>query len=293
MNPILKTTTLALGHAQRSLFIIELKFREFSMETILFWISALASWEIWRKWYLSILSVAKLTSTLKYRFVLLLTPIICVGILFLILRFLASQDVRNDILYLIFYLVMGTAWLGMAVEAFLFCGLSVHDDVIEKQNIAAFCGISGALIGVTLCFAGGNIGDGPGWWTVAYSAMLSTGAWFLLWLVLAFFTQISEAISIDRDSASGLRLAGFLVGSGAILGWAVAGKWESFDATTVDFIKHGWSAVILAIAAIIVEKVCQLTAKRPFLPITSHGLIPLLSYIGGSIICILVWGGRI
>lgn len=263
------------------------------MEGLLFGILSLPSWIIWPKWYFSILSFTKLASTLKYRFVLLLTPIICVGILFLILRFLGSKDVRNDAFYLIFYLVMGTSWLGIAVETFLFCGLSVRDDAIERQNIAASCGISGALIGVTLCFAGGNIGDGPGWWTVVYSAMLSTGAWFLLWLVLEFFTHISEAIAIDRDSASGLRLAGFLVASGAILGWAVAGEWESLGATTVDFIRHGWSAVILAIAAIMVEKVCQPTAKRPLLPITTHGLIPFLFYIGGGIVCILVWGGGI
>ncbi|MHC5732229.1 MAG: hypothetical protein ACYTXY_50850, partial [Nostoc sp.] len=76
------------------------------MEGLLFGILTVASWVIWPKWYFSILSVTKLASTLKYRFVLLLTPIICVGILFLILRFWASKDVRNDVFYLIFYLVM-------------------------------------------------------------------------------------------------------------------------------------------------------------------------------------------
>ncbi|OUL18272.1 hypothetical protein BV378_36860 [Nostoc sp. RF31YmG] len=263
------------------------------MEATLFLISILASWKIWSKWYLSILSVTKLASPFKHRFAMLITPVICVGLLLGILRVLASQDVRNNVFYLFFYLLMGTTWLGIAVQAFLFCGLSVRDDAIERQNTAASYSISGALIGVTLCFAGGNIGDGPGWWAVVYSAMLSTNAWFLLWLVLEFFTQISEAIAIDRDSASGLRLAGFLIASGAILGWAVAGKWQSLNATTVDFIRHGWFAIILAIAAIMGEKVCQPTAKRPFLPITTHGLIPLLSYIAGSIIYILVWGGKI
>ncbi|MHC5673254.1 hypothetical protein [Nostoc sp.] len=33
----------------------------------------------------------------------------------------------------------------IAVETFLFCGLSVRDDAIERQNIAASCDISGAL----------------------------------------------------------------------------------------------------------------------------------------------------
>ncbi|MEH2163310.1 MAG: hypothetical protein V7K38_20325 [Nostoc sp.] len=107
------------------------------------------------------------------------------------MRVLASQDVRNNVLYLTFYLLMGATWVGIAVEAFLFCGLSVRDDAIERQNAAVSYSISGALIGVTLCFAGGNIGDGPGWWVVVYLAMLPIGAWFLLWLVVEFFTQIS------------------------------------------------------------------------------------------------------
>ncbi|MFN6461681.1 MAG: hypothetical protein RMZ41_007505 [Nostoc sp. DedVER02] len=261
------------------------------MEPVLVWISVVTSWKIWGKWYLSIFSVTKLASPLPHRFLLLITPIICAGILYGTLRILASHDVRNNVLYLTFYLLMGATWVGIAVEAFLFCGLSVRDDAIERQNAAVSYGISGALIGITLCFAGGNIGDGPGWWVVAYSAMLSTGAWFLLWLVLEYFTQISEAIAIDRDRASGLRLAGFLVASGAILGRAVAGNWESFDATTIDFVRYGWPVIILAIAAIKVEKVCQPTAKQPSLPITSHGLIPLFSYISSSIIYILVWGG--
>ena len=40
------------------------------------------------------------------------------------------------------------------------------------------------MLGVTLCYAGGNIGNGPGWWVVVFSAGLSTVALFAAWMVL-------------------------------------------------------------------------------------------------------------
>jgi uncharacterized membrane protein YjfL (UPF0719 family) len=210
-----------------------------------------------------------------------------------ILRLLSSEDVRNNSLYLLFYLLMGATWLGIAVLIVPFWGLSARDDAIERQNPAASISISGALLGVTLCFAGGNIGNGPGWWTVVYSAFLSTSAWFLLWLFLELFTTISESITIDRDRASGWRLASFLVALGLVLGWAVAGDWQSFAATTIDFAIFGWSAIVLTAVALMVEMVCQPTAKRPILPVGTHGLIPSIFYLGSAILCICLWGGLI
>jgi len=263
------------------------------MKTILILILVLVSLIIWSKWYSSILSVTELASSFKYRLVILVTPVICVGILLGILGTLASYNVRNNIFLIEFYLLMGTIWLGVAIETFLFFGLSARDDAIERNNVAAYSSIVGALIGVTFCFVGGNFGDKSGWWIVVYSAILSTSTWFFLWLVLEFSTHISEVITIDRDNASGLRLAGFLVSSSIILGWAVAGNLVSVSAATVNFIKHGWRAVILMMAAIIIEKVCQPTARKPFSSIITHGIIPLLAYISISMICILVLGKRI
>ena len=40
---------------------------------------------------------------------------------------------------------------------------------------AAVPAVVGALVGVTFCYAGGNIGDGPGWWVVVFSAGAGDG----------------------------------------------------------------------------------------------------------------------
>jgi hypothetical protein len=40
---------------------------------------------------------------------------------------------------------------------------------LEHGNPAA-----GAILGLTLAFARGNIGNGPGWWVVVFSAGMST-----------------------------------------------------------------------------------------------------------------------
>mgnify|MGYP006204508805 CR=1 FL=1 len=96
-------------------------------------------------------------------------------------------------------------------------------EMAERGNAAAAYAGAGAVVAIALCFAGGNIGDGPGWWVVVFSAALSTGVFYLLWLFFEGQASISDAITIDRDPAVALRIAGFFVGSGLILGRAVAG----------------------------------------------------------------------
>jgi hypothetical protein len=69
----------------------------------------------------------------------------------------------------------------------------------------------GALLAVTLCYAGGNVGDVPGWWVVILSAALSTGTLLVAWLTLTGTAPIVDAVTVDRDPAAGLRLGAFLV----------------------------------------------------------------------------------
>ena len=138
----------------------------------------------------------------------------------------ASYDVQDDPVYVVFYMSMGAAWVGLAVRVVLpYLGLSARDDVLERGNVAAAYAMGGAVLGLTLCFAGGNIGDGPGWWVVVFSALLSTGAFFISWFFLDKLTRLADVVTIDRDPAAGLRLAAFFAGSGLILGRAVAGNW--------------------------------------------------------------------
>ena len=98
----------------------------------------------------------------------------CVVLVFGILKTGASYDVVDAPRYLFMYVVLGLAWSRVSEMAFAYVGLSARDDVIERGNSAAVPAVTGGLVAVTLCYAGGNIGDGPGWWVVVFSAGLAT-----------------------------------------------------------------------------------------------------------------------
>lgn len=194
----------------------------------------------------------------------------------------ASFDVRVDLFYIFYYAVMGAAWVGLAMSLVPYLGVSARDDVIERGNRAALWPVLGALLGLTLCFAGGNIGDGPGWWVVVFCGLLSTGALFGLWWLLEVTVAPSEAVTVDRDPASGVRLGAFLLAIGLVLGRAVAGDWHSFDATIRDFFVAGWPAGAIALLAIGFEWAFAPTAETPSRSALA-GLPPALVYLGTAV----------
>ena len=131
---------------------------------------------------------------------------------------------------------------------------------------SAAVAIAGALLGITLCFAGGNIGDGPGWWVVVFSAGVATAGLFAAWLLLEALTGISDTVTIDRDLAAGVRLGGLLVACGLRLGWAVAGDWISAEATLRDFAANAWLVLVLLAIAVLVERVARHSDLRQRCP---------------------------
>lgn len=215
---------------------------------------SLIGFAAWTSWYYSLLSVGRAVRRRGNRAPLLWAPLICALLLYAVLARWSADDVRTDSAYLRFYLVIGAAWLGVFRGPLPLLGLSVRDDVLERGNDAAAWAISGALVGGMCCFAGGNVGNGPGWWVVLFSAGLSTAALLFLWWVLHAASTVADKVTIDRDVAAGLRSAGFLVGTGMILGRAVAGDWVSAGATTVDFARMAWPAAILTAACITIER---------------------------------------
>jgi uncharacterized membrane protein YjfL (UPF0719 family) len=196
-----------------------------------------------------------------------------------VLRTWAAVDVRCDAKYIWFYMVMGATWVGLAKTVLPLVGISARDDVLERGNRAAALAIAGALLGLTLCFAGGNIGDGPGWWVVVFSAAIATGAHFLLWRMLDQFTGMSEKITVDRDVAAGLRAAGFFIGIGLILGRAVAGNWISAAATFADFARYAWYAVLLAAVVAFGERMARPVTDRDMSSTLTVGVVPGLLYV--------------
>jgi uncharacterized membrane protein YjfL (UPF0719 family) len=189
---------------------------------------------------------------------------------------LAADDVRGDSIYVFFYLVMGAAWVAVSIYTLALLGLSLRDDVVERGNRAAGVALAGALVGLTLCYAGGNIGNGPGWWVVVFSAGLATGTLFLLWFALDQVTGLADTVTIDRDRAAGLRLAGYFVAGGLILGRAVAGDWESAAGTVADFVRLGWPVAPLFLAAFLVERSFRPTPEKPEWPVALYGWVPFL-----------------
>lgn len=234
----------------------------------------------WLPWLWEAVACARLDFRLKDRWTLFVDPLICAAVIYAVLRSASSFDVRDNPIYIRFYLAMGMAWVGVAARFFLpFFGLSSRDDVVERKNPAAIHALGGALLGVALCFAGGNIGDGPGWWVVVFSAALSTAAFFLLWALLDRFTGLADAVTVERDPASGMRLGGYFLASGLILGRAVAGDWVSAEATVADFGKVAWPVLLLWLAAVLLERTFRPTKETPLPSPLTHGLAPLCAYV--------------
>ena len=239
----------------------------------------------WGMWYYRAKRPPALLASPFARWPLLLIPPLCAVALWLILSEWSASDVRG--IYVIFYMMIGAAWVGVGTLLLPVHGIFPAVDLIERRNPAVRLPIAGALLGMTLCFAGGNIGDGPGWWVVFFSAGLATLGWILLWALADLFTGITRSITVERDNAAGMRLFALLVGSGLILGRAVAGDWHSTLDTVIDFGELAWPAVGL----LAVEAVFGIPGKpRPHNPhpsIILFGFMPVVVSLGGALAYII------
>ncbi|MDR2462517.1 MAG: hypothetical protein LBD30_01905 [Verrucomicrobiales bacterium] len=214
-------------------------------------------------------------------------PLMVTLLLLAVLRCWSSHDVRSSVLYLGFYSLMGLAWLTVTVTAFGALGFDLRYDWIDSRNpAAALCG-AGLMLGVTLAFGGANVGDGPGWWVVVFSALLSTGALWLGLVLLNFSADMMERVTVNRDTSLATRLAGFFLCGGALAGRAVAGDWVSVSGTVTDFLHAGRPlfAAMLALAAV------EFAARRTRLPLgVSVALVMAeLMASGGYLLWLGVW----
>lgn len=219
---------------------------------------------------------------------LMLLPI-SAGLLYWLLRTMASHDVREDWRYLAQYSAMGLAWVRFTPKFFL-PGISLRDDFFERRNASACYAFCGFVLGSLLCFGGGNIGDGPGWGVVVFCAILSNATLWGIWVAAAHSTRVVDLITIDRDPAIGFRLAGFFVGCGLILGRAVAGDWHSIDATMGDFVQKAWPVLILLVLYIVTERFAKPRFRPDEQAVFGRGIVPALFYILLGLIPVLAQG---
>jgi|SRR6185503_6477202 len=218
-----------------------------------------------------------------------LLPLAALGILFLILKRWSSFDVQSSPAYLFQYVALGAAWLGVGLRFFPRFGISARDDVAERSNLAAAVALSGAILGLVLCYAGGNVGDGPGWWVVVFASGLATAGFFASWAAFESAAQPSDAVTIDRDLAAGARHASFSVAQGLVLGRAAAGDWRSAGATLSDFVTNGWPALVLLALAISFERALRPTAAEPRRSLVVCGVVPGVVLLAAA----LTWIARI
>lgn len=205
------------------------------------------------RWYTNIYRIFNPKISPVSKLVLFLIPFLCFFIIFFAIVLHASFDVVTNQFYIALYTVLGFAWIHFGVKMLFFLfDLSVVDDVLHSGNKAALFPAAGGIAGLTLIYAGANIGDGPGFWCVFFAGGLGIILWILLILLINLITRIWDRILIARDIGSGIRFGGYLVASGLILARASGGDWFGFFPTITDF-ADGWVILPLTIVYILIE----------------------------------------
>jgi hypothetical protein len=208
----------------------------------------------WVRWFFT-LKINGVTSPQRFVRIGLgvILPSLC-GIFFLgVLAKMSSADVRSDPEIIVQYCALGLVWVGATQWAFAFLGVSTRDDAIERRNPAAAIVSAGQVVAATCCFAGANIGNGPGVEVVLFCAMLSTISLFLLWVVFDRIAWIGDTVTVERNVFAGIRLAGWFVATGIVLGGGIAGDWYSASRTLIEFGVYAWPAAALTAAAAFLE----------------------------------------
>lgn len=248
-----------------------------------------AAWWLFA-WLAPVLAVRHNRSTGNLRAMTAVTAIGCLVLLFVILAAWASHDVRNAPQYLFQYTAMGVCAVGICTLTMgSLLGISMRDDVIERGNPAATWAVCGAMLGFTLAFAGANIGDGPGWWVVVFASMLSCGTLLAVWLLFELVFSLSWRITVERDTATGVRLAGLLVAVGFAGARGAAGNWVSAGATVRDFVDVMWAPLAVVLPAGAAEYIFAPSPQHPVRSVVPWGIGPAAVYVALSVAHVLMF----
>ena len=202
----------------------------------------------------------------------------------------ADQQIRDNTGYVLLVFFMGGAWITVSSAFFPWLGIGLRDDVFERRNAAAALALGGAIIAIFLIFGAATAGQGPSFWNNVFSGGLATAVFLLLWLLLAVFGQAHVSVSEERDIASGVRVGGFLLALGLILGRATAGDWQSSAQTVQELFRDGWIAGPLTFLAIFAERSLRPDKAKPQLPVVSHGLVPAMVFLAIAVYWVMRLG---
>ena len=258
-------------------------------------VSAILAVLMWGGLTLSLLRRSPLYRSGRHRLAVLGSAVLAALALLALLRAFASHDVRDAPQYLAMYTVMGVAWVGLLRFILgITVGVRARDDVAERANTAATLVQVGLIFGTMLAYAGGNFGDGPGWFVVVPSAALASLALVAAWYLVEALGRLSHLITIERDTATGIRAGAMLIACGAIFGRAVAGNWHGLPNLFLDFARLAWPATLIIVAEIASQRLLQPTTDSPKPSLALAGIPPALMYLAiaiGSIFLLGWWDG--
>jgi len=215
-----------------------------------------------RRWYLPVFKAWPKKNNLEAKLIIASLPVYFILALYIILKDFASFDVVDSLIYIVFYILLGFAWMYGGLILMTVCfGIIWPDDAIHHKNKAVLVVIIGEFFALAAIYAGANIGDGPGWWCVLFAGCLGLAAWVILGYVFHYFTDIFERITVERDMGSGIRFCLYLMLSGIILGRACSGNWTSFPETVKEF-AIAWPVLPLTVIMILVELIINHKSKQ-------------------------------
>jgi hypothetical protein len=206
---------------------------------------------------------------------ILLVPLVAVAMLYQVPRLRLAEDW----LYLTFYVVLGLATIALGMRWLSASGINPQEDVFANRSLPAAYVVSGALIGTAFCLVGSHIGYVPGWWTILFRGLLATGALFLWWKMLDRAVQAADHIIMGKDTAAGLRAAGFFIACGIVFGRGIAGRWESIGHTFDGFFVAVWPLLVFFLIAAMIERSARPSHRRPVPSVFGFGVIPAVSYV--------------
>jgi len=229
---------------------------------ILFFPGIILAFYLWFRSYRTLFTTRQFHPNKTHRVLCAALPLLCILLVAVVLFAWSSPDVRSDPGWLALYILGGAAWLQLGILLLSLLGISARGDVVERQNPAAGWAVYGVMAGTTFCYAGSNIGNGPGPEVVLFCAALSTAFLFAFWFVLERIFRLVDRVTIERDESVGIRIGGWMMSLGLIFGGAVAGDWESLEGTLQDFVHYAWVAVVFLLGAIAIEGAFRLYEKR-------------------------------
>jgi hypothetical protein len=203
-----------------------------------------------------------------------------------VLSTLAAKDVRDDPTYVGMYLLMGMAWTTLSLLLLRLWGFQLAD-VTQRRNAAVRVFIIAFALAAALAFAGANIGDGPGFHVVIFSALLGSLTLFGTFMLQSLAVNARYRMLVDRDVGLAARLGLLLVSVGLVAGRAAAGSWVSAAGTIQDFTAVIWPVIPVVGLDAAVTAITRANHRRsPWLIDVVFGLL----YLGLACIYCALWG---